>query len=108
MIINCLSNGNSIRLGGHAHGIVTKTAHKTLPGGGGEVGGIWWSVSGWWGWGLGVGVGGGVGSTELWHGGLQSCRVGFLGPFDRTCQNFGGGGSRDGGLGGGGGQGVHI
>ena len=26
---------NSIRLGGPAHGIVTKTVHKTLPGGGG-------------------------------------------------------------------------
>ena len=26
---------NSIRLGGHEHGIVTKTVHKTLPGGGG-------------------------------------------------------------------------
>ena len=25
---------NSMRLGGHAHGIVTKTVHKTLPGGG--------------------------------------------------------------------------
>ena len=25
---------NSIRLGGPAHGIVTKTVHKTLPGGG--------------------------------------------------------------------------
>ena len=32
----------SIRLGGPAHGIVTKTVHKTLPGGGGgpEGGGI--------------------------------------------------------------------
>ena len=30
---------NSIRLGGHAHGIVTKTVHKTLPGGGGVWGG---------------------------------------------------------------------
>ena len=26
---------NSIRLGGPAHGIITKTVHKTLPGGGG-------------------------------------------------------------------------
>ena len=26
---------NSIRLSGPAHGIVTKTVHKTLPGGGG-------------------------------------------------------------------------
>ena len=32
---------NSIRLNGHAHGMVTKTVHKTLPGGG-------------WVWGLGV------------------------------------------------------
>ena len=29
---------NSIRLGGPAHGIVTKTGHKTLPWGGGVVG----------------------------------------------------------------------
>ena len=29
---------NSIRLGGPAHGIVTKTVHKTLPGGGGGQG----------------------------------------------------------------------
>ena len=29
---------NSIRLGGPAHGIVTKTVHKTLPGGGGGRG----------------------------------------------------------------------
>ena len=28
---------NSIRLGGHAHGIVTKTVHKTLPWGGGGL-----------------------------------------------------------------------
>ena len=32
---------NSIRLGGPAHGIVTKTVHKTLPGGGGGRG---WGV----------------------------------------------------------------
>ena len=32
---------NSIRLGGTAHGIVTKTVHKTLPGGGGGPGGRW-------------------------------------------------------------------
>ena len=32
---NCLS----IRLGGPAHGIVTKTVHKTLPRGGGGPGG---------------------------------------------------------------------
>ena len=32
---------NLIRLGGHAHGIVTKTVHKTLPGcGGGQGGGV--------------------------------------------------------------------
>ena len=30
---------NSIRLGGPAHGIVTKTVHKTLPGGVGSRGG---------------------------------------------------------------------
>ena len=30
---------NSIRLGGHTHGIVTKTVYKTLPGGGGGRGG---------------------------------------------------------------------
>ena len=30
---------NSIRLGGPAHGIVTKTVHETLPGGGGGPGG---------------------------------------------------------------------
>ena len=30
---------NSIRLGGPAHGIVIKTVHKTLPGGGGGPGG---------------------------------------------------------------------
>ena len=34
---------NSIRLGGPAHGIVTKTVHKTLPGGGGGRG---WGVRG--------------------------------------------------------------
>ena len=37
----------SIRLGGPAHGIVTKTVHKTLPGGG-WVGRGWWGP-GWWG-----------------------------------------------------------
>ena len=31
----------SIRLGGPAHAIVTKTVHKTLPGGGGGPGGGW-------------------------------------------------------------------
>ena len=30
---------NSIRLGGSVHGIVTKTVHKTMPGGGGGQGG---------------------------------------------------------------------
>ena len=47
---------NSIRLGGPAHGIVTKTVHKTLPGGGGGPGGGWvgvvgvqgWMGRGWW------------------------------------------------------------
>ena len=37
----------SIRLGGPVHGIVTKTVHKTLPGGGGGPGG--WVGRGWWG-----------------------------------------------------------
>ena len=32
---------NLIRLGGPAHGIMTKTVHKTLPGGGGGPGGGW-------------------------------------------------------------------
>ena len=31
----------SIRLGGPAHGIVTKTVHKTLPGCGGAPAGGW-------------------------------------------------------------------
>ena len=44
----------SIRLGGPGHGIVTKTVHKTLPGGGGGPGGGW--------------VGGGGGP---WGGGVQ-------------------------------------
>ena len=39
-VIHCLSM-ESIRLGGPAHGIVTKTVHKTLPGGGGGPGGGW-------------------------------------------------------------------
>ena len=38
MIPYCLSM-ESIRLGGPARGIVTKTVHKTLPGGGGGEGG---------------------------------------------------------------------
>ena len=33
---------NSIRLGGPVHGIVTKTVHKTLPGGGRGEGGMGW------------------------------------------------------------------
>ena len=37
----------SIRLSGPAHGIVTKTVHKTLPGGGGGPGSGW--VGGDWG-----------------------------------------------------------
>ena len=37
----CLSM-ESIRLGGPAQGIVTKTVHKTLPGG-------WWGPRGGWG-----------------------------------------------------------
>ena len=44
---------DSIRLGGPAHGIVTKTVHKTLPGGGRSEGGMgWvggWGLQGWWG-----------------------------------------------------------
>ena len=32
---------NSMRLGSPAHGIVTKTVPKTLPGGGGGPGGGW-------------------------------------------------------------------
>ena len=34
----------STRLGGPAHGIVTKTVNKTLPGGGGGPGGGWVGV----------------------------------------------------------------
>ena len=38
-MVNSLSfEWNSIRLGGPAHGIVTKTVHKTLPGNGGGQG----------------------------------------------------------------------
>ena len=54
---------NSMRLGGPAHGIVTKTVHKTLPGGGGGPGGGvgiglmgWWGSRGWDGWGGGGSV----------------------------------------------------
>ena len=32
---------NLIRLGGHAHGIVTKNVHKTHSMGGGVKGGLW-------------------------------------------------------------------
>ena len=42
----------SIRLGGTTHGIATKTVHKTVPGGGGGLGGGWVEVMGsreWWG-----------------------------------------------------------
>ena len=38
--------------GGPAHGIVTKTVHKTLPGGGrgeGGMGVLGWGLQGWWG-----------------------------------------------------------
>ena len=50
----------SIRLGGPAHGIVTKTVHKTRAGGGGGPEGGW--LWGWWGPGGGwVGGGGGLG-----------------------------------------------
>ena len=49
----------SIRLGGPAHGIVTKIVHITLPGGGGCPGGGW------------VGSGGGQrsGGVQWWWGG---------------------------------------
>ena len=43
---------NSIRLSGLAHGTLTKTVHKTLPGGGGGQGGGGLGmvgVRGWWG-----------------------------------------------------------
>ena len=42
---DCLSM-ESMRQGGPAHGIVTKTIHKTLPGGGGGPGGGWVAVVG--------------------------------------------------------------
>ena len=57
---------NSIRLGGPAHGIVTKTIHKTLPGGGG---GTVVGVKGWWGQGGGGGLGDGWRSRVV--GGLR-------------------------------------
>ena len=44
-----------MRQSGHAHGIVTKTVHKTLPGGGGGRGGV----------GQGVEGGGGQGVVEV-------------------------------------------
>ena len=42
---------NSIRLCGPAHGMVTETVHKTLPGSGGGKGGMGvggWGLQGWW------------------------------------------------------------
>ena len=51
-------NGNSIRLGGPAHGIVTKTTQNSAKG--------WWGSRRWVGWGdgvLGVGWVGVVGSS---------------------------------------------
>ena len=61
---------NSIRLGGPAHGIVTKSVHKTLPGdGGGPGGGGQWGSRGWWGPKRGVvGIQGMVG-VQGWEGG---------------------------------------
>ena len=49
-----------LRLGGPAHGIVTKNVHETLPGGSGDPGLVGTGLHGWWGPGgwLG-GVGGG-------------------------------------------------
>ena len=42
LCINCHKiEWNLIRLGGHAHGIVTKTVHKTLPGGVGANRVVW-------------------------------------------------------------------
>ena len=49
-----------MRLGGPAHGIVTKIVHKTLPGGGGGPGVGGYLVTGGW-WGSRGGVGGAVG-----------------------------------------------
>ena len=49
-----------MRLSGHAHGIVTKTVHRTLPGDGGTLGVVGNGQGrGWWGRG-GVVVGGGL------------------------------------------------
>ena len=89
---NCLSM-ELIRLGGPGHGIVTKTVHKTLPGGG-WVGGWCWSRGGWVSRGGGVqGVGGCVGRGQWGFrgGGVQ-----------------GWWGSRGGWVGGGGVQGVGV
>ena len=65
---------NLIRLGGPAHGIVTKTVHKTLSWGGGGRG---WGSRGWWGQGVvgswewwGLGGGGGL-EVVVWHSGDQ-------------------------------------
>ena len=88
----------SIRLGGPAHGIVTKTVHKTLPGGGGGPGGKygWWG-SRWWvgrggGWVGVVGVQGWVG-TGWWGvtGGLgRSVWVWVVGYMDSVGRVGGG------------------
>ena len=66
-----------MRLSGHAHRIVTKTVHKTLPGGGGGQG-LWGSgvvrvmgVRG----GRGQGVGGG-GGQGWWGSGVLGVRGG--------------------------------
>ena len=60
---------NSIGLGGPAHGIVTKTVHKTLPGGGRGEGGMGvggWGLQGWWG--QAGGGGQGVVGVQGWWG----------------------------------------
>ena len=62
---NCLSM-ELIRLGGPAHGIVTKTVHKTLPGGGGVQG--WLGVVGVQGGWVGGGGGPGGGWVGQWWG----------------------------------------
>ena len=63
---------NSIRLGDTAYGIVTKTVHTTLPGGGGGLGGI------------GVGGLGGGGGSFL--GGLSlHLTLSFTGRTIRHC-----------------------
>ena len=67
---------NSIRLSGPAHGTVTKTVHKTLPGGGGGQGGKGPGV-------VGVRGGGGQGDRGWWgsggSGGGQADRGGVSG-----------------------------